>query len=72
MTTEKLKTLKDMVGKGYYNKNGNPKIYVDLDTLKENAIKLYKEMQGVMYDNGLHYSTIFIKKFFNLTKEDLK
>ena len=36
------------------------------------AVKWYKDFQGRLYDNELHYSSEWIKYFFNLMPEDLQ
>ena len=62
---EELKTLKDL-------KQDKYGLVVSQKEIKAEAIKWVKDFEGRMYDNELHYSSEFIKHFFNLTEEDLK
>jgi len=59
-----LKTLKDLMD---YDKDKELR-----NRIRQEAIKWVKEIAGIMYDDGLHYSSTWIKHFFNLTEEDLK
>ena len=59
-----LKTLKDLMD---YDKDKELR-----NRIRQEAIKWVKEIAGIMYDDGLHYSSTWIKHFFNLTEEELK
>jgi len=58
---KELKTLKELArSKAYWN--------LSETELKAEAVKWLREIQGRMYDDELHYSSEFIKHFFNLTE----
>jgi len=65
-----MKTLKDL--ERFEDLKHQNHFIVSSAVLKQEAIKWIKEIAGIMYDDGLHYSSTWIKHFFNLTEEELK
>jgi len=68
-TTTRRKTLQDF--EVVLDKEV-PRVYINREELKAEAMKWLNEIQWKMFDDELHYSSIFIKHFFNITEEDLE